>query len=824
MSQTLVIVESPSKAKTIGKYLGRDYQVKASVGHVRDLPASELGVDIEQDFAPKYVTIKGKEKVLRELKTAAGKADAVLLAPAPDREGEAIAWHIAQSLNIKDKPVHRISFNEITNRAVLEALEHPTELDQNKFYSQQARRILDRLVGYKLSPLLWKKVKRGLSAGRVQSVAVRLVVEREEEIEKFKPQEYWELYVDLRADAPPVFTAKVGAKDGKKLSVTNAEQAAAIAADLDAGQYFVDAINRKQQKKRPLPPFITSTLQQVASRRLRMSPSQIMRLAQQLYEGIDVSGDGPQGLITYMRTDSVRIAADAQQTAAEYIRRAYGDEYLPAKPPVYSSRKGAQEAHEAIRPTDLSLPPESLKGKLTGPQLKVYELIWKRFIASQMNPAEFEILTVQIANGPYRLTTSEQQEVFPGHLAAMRDDEETENDETPSSKLPPLSAKQELRGEKIDRQQKFTQPPARFTEATLIKELEEQGSGRPSTYAAILATILEKKYVEKVKGAAKKDQPEEKEEGAKVVKGGLRPTALGRSVTRLLIGSFPDVLNVSFTASMETQLDEVEEGRVDWHKLLADFWKSFLVDLEKAGEEMANLKREGETTDIKCEKCGSAMVIKHGRNGSFLACSNYPDCRNTKNYSRDDEGKVIVAVEEKVEVACDKCGSPMIKKTGRFGPFLACSAYPNCRNIVSLKEKAGASRPAEESDQLCPTCGGPMVLKYSRKGSRFHSCKKYPKCKGTLAFDTGVKCPKEGCDGSLQEKSGPRGVCWGCSNYPKCRVTFRAEPVDRHCPQCDNHFLLRRKSGEKTVLSCPNRECNYEVVENEGAASDHAEE
>ena len=814
MSQALVIVESPSKARTITKYLSRDYLVKASLGHVRDLPPKELGVDVEHGFEPKYVTIKGKEKVLRELKAAAKKADEILLAPDPDREGEAIAWHIVQALGVKDKPIRRISFNEITKRAVTAALQNPEELDHNKFKSQQARRILDRLVGYKLSPLLWKKVRRGLSAGRVQSVAVRLVVEREEGIEAFVPEEFWDLFISLKADQPPVFVAKLATQNGKKIKITNAEQAATIKNQLQAGEYLVRDINRKTQKKRPLPPFITSTLQQVASRRLRMSPANIMRIAQQLYEGIDVNGDGPVGLITYMRTDSVRVAPEAQAMASDFIQRSFGKEYLPDKPNVYRSRKGAQEAHEAVRPTSLDLPPERVKDKLSSTQLKVYDLIWRRFLASQMSPAVYEVTSVQIENGDFGLSVSEQKELFAGHLAAMRDDEANGQNDENEAKLPPLQQSQKLTEEDVDSLQKFTQPLPRYTEATLIRELEEKGIGRPSTYAAILTTILEKKYVEKTKGTAKTQ--EAGENGKKVVKGGLKPTDLGRSVTSLLVASFPDVLNVAFTAWMEDQLDRVEEGQTEWHKLLEEFWQKFSADLERALKEMKNLKKEGEKTDITCEKCGGPMVIKYGRNGPFLACSAFPDCRNTKNFVRDEEGKISVVEPKIVEQKCEKCGSPMLEKRGRYGPFLACSNYPECKNIVSLKgnNQAGFSQTeAVETDKKCPTCEGKMLLKTSRRGGRFYSCAKYPKCKGTLPFETGVDCPREGCGGELVERSGPKGVFWGCNNYPECRVTYRAEPVSQPCPKCGGSFLLRKKRESEIILACPVRECDYEIVE-----------
>lgn len=786
MSQDLVIVESPSKAKTIGKYLGRGYVVKASVGHVRDLPTKELGVDVEAGFKPKYETIKGKEKVLKELKAAAKSAQRVLLAPDPDREGEAIAWHIAQYLKIKDKPVQRVSFNEITKRAVLAALEQPQEIDANKFDSQQARRILDRLVGYKISPLLWKKVKRGLSAGRVQSVAVRLVVEREQEIEGFQPVEYWEIFAELAANEPPIFTAKLATRDGKRLSIGNQEEAEAICRDLSGHPYAVADLARKTQVSRPAPPFITSTLQQMASRRLRMSPARVMRCAQELYEGIDIDGEGPQGLITYMRTDSVRVAEEAQRQARDYLTATYGAPYVPEKPNFYKSRKSAQEAHEAIRPTDFSLPPEKLKGKLSAPLLKVYDLIWKRFMASQMTPAEFAVTTVQIANGPYRLTATDKKETFAGHLAVFRDENDGEKEEEgdePQAKLPTLAVGQAVQERKVERQQKFTQPPSRYTEATLIKELEEKGIGRPSTYAAILSTVLDKGYVEKIEESSKPEA--EQDAKKKKVRGSLKPTDLGRAVTGLLVQSFPDILNVSFTARMEDQLDEVETGKVNWKQLLTDFWGPFLADLQKAEAEMKNLKREGESTGIACQECtGGEYVVKYGRNGAFLGCNKYPDCRSTKNFRRDETGKIVV-IER--------------RKTPREEPMV--------------------------TDKKCPQCGGPMVLRHSRKGSRFFSCSTFPKCKGTLGYETGVPCPQEGCAGVMVERAGPRGVFWGCSAYPNCRSVMKHEPLPRHCPKCDSPYIQRvREKDGHTVLRCPNKECAYEEPEEKAVTQDVPEE
>ncbi|MCC6159794.1 MAG: type I DNA topoisomerase [Deltaproteobacteria bacterium] len=817
MSQTLLIVESPAKAKTLKKYLGTGYDVKASVGHVRDLPTSDLGVDVAKDFAVKYVTIPGKEKVLKELKDAAKKADVILLAPDPDREGEAIAWHVAQAIGAKGKTVQRVMFNEITKRAVLEALKHPMKLDENRFNSQQARRILDRLVGYNLSPFLWKKVKYGLSAGRVQSVAVRVVLEREEKIRAFTPREYWVIDADVQKGETAPFAVKLVRIGDKKAEIDNAKDAEAVRAALVAGKFRVLDIQTKTTQRKPSPPFITSTLQQAASGQLRMSPKQTMAVAQQLYEGVDVTGEGPEGLITYMRTDAVRIAPEAQAAAAEYIRETWGERYLPEKPNFYKSGKGAQEAHEAIRPTRIDLPPEKLEGHLKPEQFRLYRLIWRRFIASQMVPAELSQKTVEVENGTYVLAVTTTEETFAGYMRAWRDggdieaDRRTEEEDdqfhrratdgaAPRVVLPTLAIGDELAGREVRTEQRFTQPPPRFSEAALIRELEELGIGRPSTYASIMTTIQDKGYVEKISGA-------------------LHPTPLGEVVTRLLIDAFPVVLDVGFTASMEEHLDEVEEGRMAYTALLHEFYNPFEKTLHNAQEHLKDFKLKGQATDIACEKCGHPMGIKFGRGGAYLACSNYPTCKSSKNFKKDENGKIVVVEDETTEVACEKCGSPMIKREGRWGPYLACSGYPDCKNIVSLKAPKAKPR-YEVHDAHAPACGecqSKMVLRVSRYGSHFWSCSKYPKCKGTAPYDTGFSCMTPDCKGTLVERlprkrGAKKTPFWACNT---CDFLTGDRPVPTPCPKCAHAWVAERiptgaPEGSPHETRCP--KCGHVLV------------
>lgn len=810
MSRTLLIVESPAKARTLSKYLGKDYIVKASVGHVRDLPRSELGVDVEKGFTAKYVTIKGKEKIIRELKSAAEKVDCILLGPDPDREGEAIAWHVARALAIKDKPVKRVLFNEITKKAVLLALANPRELDENKFASQQARRILDRLVGYNLSPFLWKKVKFGLSAGRVQSVALRIVTDREEEVRKFVPEEYWNIHASLSAATPPPFVARLTRIGDDKAKVKDGETARKIEKEILNDDFLVHQVLQKESSRKAAPPFITSTLQQAASSRLRMAPRSTMRVAQQLYEGMDIGADAPVGLITYMRTDSVRVSAEAAAAAAETIRREFGPEYLPKNPNVYKSRKGSQDAHEAIRPTQMDLTPEKLAPRLSPDQLKLYRLIWQRFMASQMAPARFLQKTIEAKVGPYIFLASSTEEVFAGHLRAYRadngpvsKDEKGGEEKEVRNPLPKIAVGDSLQCGKLILEQKFTQPPSRFSEAALIREMEEDGIGRPSTYAAIMGTILEKEYVEKIKGL-------------------LHPTPLGEVVTQLLVDAFPAIMEIGFTASLEERLDNIEEGSLVAENLLSDFYKPFAQSLENANVHLKDFKLKGQLTDIPCDKCGSPMGIKFGRKGSFLACSHYPECKSTKNFRKNEEGRIVVLEDEVTDIACEKCGKAMIRREGRWGPYLACSGYPDCRNIVSLKKPAPKPRyhVAEGAEPKCEKCEKTMKLRVSRYGSHFWSCSSYPKCRGTLAYDTGLACLRDGCSGSLVERlprkrNVKKKPFWACS---ECDFILGDRPLPDPCPRCGHPYTVEHLPQDAPddaapLVRCPKEGCAYEKAE-----------
>ncbi len=709
MAKNLVIVESPAKAKTLGKYLGRNYTVKASVGHVVDLPKSKLGVDIAHDFEPEYAVIHGKGKVIEDLKKAAKDKENIYLAPDPDREGEAIAWHIAQRLGRK-KNVHRVLFNEITKKAVQEAIKHPLKLDENKFEAQLARRILDRLVGYQLSPLLWKKVRRGLSAGRVQSVAVRLITEREREIRAFVKEEYWTITADLEGKAPPPFSANLFEFSGKRLDhktfrLENETSATDVVRNLDGADWVVTKVEKRDRKRNPTPPFITSKLQQEASRKLGYQPSRTMRIAQRLYEGVELGEEGAVGLITYMRTDSTRLSNDALDAVRGYIATRYGADYVPEKPNVYRSKKSAQDAHEAIRPTSIEYDPERVAPFLEKEELNLYTLIWNRFVACQMEAARLEQTSVDIKANDAIFRATGQVVKFDGFIRVYtegRDDASTEDDE---KTLPALAEGDRLKLLKVTPDQHFTQPPPRFSQATLIKELEEKGIGRPSTYASIMQTILGKEYV----------QEDEQRR--------LYPTELGMLVTDLLVVSFPDILNVEFTAGMEETLDGIEDGSQKRVVALRRFYEPFSKDLEKAETEMRNVKAEERPTDIKCDQCGDQMVIRWGRKGEFLACRRYPECKNTKNFTRDDAtGEIEVAKAETTDEVCEKCGKPMLVRFGRYGKFLGCSGYPECKTIVPMvKPKSLGIK--------CPDCGeGEILEKRSRRGKIFYSCNRYPKC------------------------------------------------------------------------------------------------
>ncbi len=701
MAKSLVIVESPAKARTINKFLGKDFTVLASVGHIKDLPKSKLGVDIENDFEPHYELIKGKANTIKELKQASKKASKIYLAPDPDREGEAIAWHIAEEVDKKREKTLRVLFNEITEKAVREAIEHPTVLDEHKFEAQQARRVLDRLVGYQVSPILWDKVRRGLSAGRVQSVAVRLICDREREIQAFIPREYWSITAGFEVpEGEAGFSAKLTKKDNKKFELNNGAEADNVLSELKGAEFKVAEIETRETKRNPSAPFITSKLQQEASRKLGFTAKKTMMLAQQLYEGIDLGEEGPVGLISYMRTDSTRISNEAITAARSFIEEKWGPDYLPAKPNIYKSKKKAQDAHEAIRPTYFQHSPENVKKYLSKDQWRLYQLIWNRFIACQMNPAIIDQTRVQIAAKNYLFNASGSTVKFLGFTAVYVEGVDVEEEK--EEKLPPLAKNEVLRLLQLLPAQHFTQPPPRYTEATLVKELEEKGIGRPSTYASIISTIQEREYVNKERTQ-------------------LKPTELGFLVTDMLIKSFPEILDVEFTAHMEEELDMIEEGKVKWRETMKEFYGPFRESLEKAKKDMKNVKAEETPTDINCEKCGKMMVIKWGRKGKFLACSGYPECKNTKDFTVNEEGKVIPMerVAETTETPCPKCGKPMVVKSGRFGRFLACSDYPDCKSTLPLS--TGITCP--EGD------GGMLVERRTKRGRVFYSCSNYPKCK-----------------------------------------------------------------------------------------------
>ncbi len=718
MGKSLVIVESPAKARTINKYLGRGFTVLASVGHIKDLPKSALGVDIENGFEPSYVRIKAKQKTIRELKSAAKEAETIYLAPDPDREGEAIAWHIAEEIDKDGVKTRRVLFNEITKDAIKAAIAKPIDLDRKKYEAQQARRILDRIVGYQVSPVLWKKVRMGLSAGRVQSVAVRLICEREAEINAFKTVEYWHIDVLFQSAGGDEFTARLAKKDGKKLVPATKTESEGIVAELRELQYKIAGVEKKEVRRNPLPPFTTSKLQQDASRKFGFTAKRTMMIAQQLYEGVELGSAGPVGLVTYIRTDSTRLADSAVTAVRGFIEKEYGKEYLPAKANVYKKKKGkskTQDAHEAIRPTSMEYRPDSIKSLLTLDQWKLYGLIWKRFVACQMAPAIMDQTRVEITGGTYTLTTSGSVMKFPGftrvyevsvETAEKASDKDKENEKAKgkgkSALLPPINKGEEVGLLDIDPSQHFTQPPPRFTEATLVKELEENGIGRPSTYATILSTIQDRGYVEK----------EERR---------LHPTELGTLVNGLLVESFPEILNAEFTAHMEEELDMVEEGKVKWRELMAEFYTPFSKRLEKAKVEMRSVKEDVTPTDLLCEKCSKPMVIKWGRRGKFLACTGYPECKNTGDFTTDESGAVKKADKTaETDEKCPKCESPMVIKSGRFGRFLACSKYPDCKS--TLPYSTGVDCPEEG-------CGGTLVERRTKKGRVFYGCSKYPDCK-----------------------------------------------------------------------------------------------
>lgn len=789
MPKSLIIVESPAKARTIQRYVGKGYQVMASVGHVKDLPKNRLGVSVEDGFRPDYEVLRGKAKVIKEIRKAASDATDIYLASDPDREGEAIAWHIAEEVEGPGKRIHRALFNDLSKETVLRSLANPTRLDVRKVEAQMARRILDRLVGYEISPMLWKKVKRGLSAGRVQSVAVRLVCERQKQIDAFVPEEYWSISAKLSGEEPPPFVAKLFQIHGQRARVPNQQEAQRILEELRGLEFKVSSVQTKPYRRKPPAPFTTSKLQQEAHRRLRFSAKRTMAVAQQLYEGVELGPEGSVGLITYMRTDSVRVAEQALSAVRDYIRGRFGEQYLPAKPNSYKSSKTAQEAHEAIRPTSVERDPEEIRGHLSQEQYSLYRLIWERFVASQMKPATYNRTVVDVAAGPYLFRGTGSVLVFPGFTVLygqVVDGEEGEEEAI----FPPLAAGQTLQVLDLHSEQHFTQPPPPFTEATLVKELEERGIGRPSTYATILSNIQERGYV-------------------KVEKGVFRPTELGILVTDLLVRSFPDILDVKFTAEMEEKLDKIEEGKLDRLRVLEDFYSSFKEDYGRAEAEMMDLKREGLPTEMSCGKCGSAMVIKVGRKGPFLSCSAYPECTFSMPYVRHTGGR-IEAASAAVEETCPTCGSRMVIREGRFGPFLACRSYPECRTTMPLagEEARGANLQTQEATS-CPKCGSPMIVKNGRFG-RFLACTRYPQCKGTAPINLGVMCPNQDCGGQIVERRSRKGKpFYACSRYPRCKFILWDRPVARQCPQCGAPFLVERLRKEGRILACVRPECGH---------------
>ena len=751
MGKSLLIVESPTKVNTLKKIVGKDFIIKASVGHLKDLPKKKLGVDVDNDFAPEYITIRGKGKILQELKTAAKKCDTIYLAPDPDREGEAIAYHIGNEVARFTKgKIYRVTFNEITKKAVLDAIKNPTELNNNRVNAQQARRILDRLVGYKISPILWKKVHRGLSAGRVQSVALRIVCEREREILAFKPREYWSITLELEGSEKPQFQSKLFKIDGNKAEIANKAEADEILKGLEGANPVLEDIVKKERKRNPSAPFITSTLQQEASRKLNFSPKKTMMLAQRLYEGIAMGRKGTVGLITYMRTDSVKLSDQALEEVRAFIPERYGKEFLPGSPNMYKSKKSAQEAHEAIRPTDVQLEPSTIKEHLEKDMFRLYQLIWSRFVSCQMVPAVLDTTQFDIKTGKFLFRSNGSILKFAGFMKVYVESQDDEQGDAVQSTgkaddrlLPPLKKGEELKIQEVLPEQHFTQPPARFSEAMLVKELEDKGVGRPSTYAATISVIKDRDYIQSVERR-------------------LQPVELGFMINDLLVENFPDIMNAEFTAKMEEQLDDIEEGKLEWVDALKSFYTPFKLDLEKAEEKMKDFKAVVEETDEVCEKCDQPMIIKWGRFGKFMACTGYPECKNTKDLGGKGDSEDGATADE-VEGNCDKCESPLIMKRGRFGKFIACSNYPEC--------------------------------------------------KFTKPIGLGISCPEEACKGEIAARRSKKGrTFYGCTKYPDCNFTSWDKPVAEACPECKNPFLIEKwKKNEDPSILCPS--CGFKKTD-----------
>jgi DNA topoisomerase-1 len=867
MARSLVIVESPAKAKTINKYLGRNYTVKASIGHVLDLPRKTIGIrlpgeeessgkkkvrkkkgkkskekpirkpvtlDDDKVFEPTLQIIAGKGKVIRDLLKAAQSADA----SDPDREGEAISAHMAQVLTkpakfteqeaspsrfkkkaektaeaaqetekavpekeipgADPKKIFRVTFNEITPKAIRAAFDHPRQVDSHLVDAQQARRVLDRIVGYKISPLLWDKVRRGLSAGRVQTVALRLIVEREQEIRAFVPQEYWTIHAMLDAGEPPIFAAKLIKHKGEEIAIHAQAEADAVVTAVEKARWQVTGVTQKEKRRNPPPPFTTSKLQQAAYNRLRYTAKRTMALAQRLYEGIELGEEGSVGLITYMRTDSVNVSTDALAQVREMIAQRFGSSYLPEKPNFYKSKKDAQEAHEAVRPTDVMRAPESVRRYLEDDVFKLYQLIWQRFVASQMLPAVLDQTTIDINAGDYTFRASGSVQKFDGYLrvyqlpAANADREDDEKaDEGEGSALPQVTENQVLRLDRIRPDQHFTEPPPRYNDATLVKELEEKGIGRPSTYASIISTIVEREYVTKNQGR-------------------FSPTMLGERVSVLLVKSFEDIFDVTFTARLEEELDEIEEGKLHWREAVKEFWEKFVVDLDKAGDEMTSYKA-GIPTGKTCEKCGQGELLERiSRHGFFLGCSRYPECDFIQDLSPEvpqDDGTAETQY-------CDNCGKEMVIKRGRFGTFLACKGYPECKTTRRLVQGTRVARqPDEPLDEKCPECGSQLVKRHGQYGE-FVGCSAYPKCKFIRAKTLGIACPKCGTGELLERmaRKGRRRVFYGCNRYPECDFTTPYRPIAEPCPRCGAPFIVEKRGKTGVTHACLKQDCDWELA------------
>src|SRR6201991_1232388 len=822
MAKNLVIVESPAKAKTINKYLGKDYLVKASIGHIKDLPSKGLGVDVEHNFEPTYEIIpdskkRNNKRIVAELKKAAKEADAIYLAADPDREGEAICQHLAEEIVPKRpaKPTDRVMFNEITKRAVNAAFDNPRQIDENLVDAQQARRVLDRLVGYKVSPLLCRTIGGRLSAGRVQSVALRMVVEREREIEQFIKTEYWTIGANVSSKQPPAFDSrlfKIEAQNVKtggfdqelkknEVLIGNESSATEIVTEAQQQSFVVTDVSTKERKRNPVPPFITSKLQQEASRKLSFPVKRTMMIAQKLYEGVELGAEGSVGLITYMRTDSTRVSETALGEVRDFIGKQYGDQYLPEKAVHYRSKKDAQDAHEAIRPTEVARTPESLAQFLKPEELKLYRLIWQRFVASQMTAAIFDQTTIDIQAGRFIFRATGSVQKFDGFLKIYQEgrDEKSEDDDEAELSLPRVEAGETLKLNSLTPEQHFTEPPPRYTEATLVKALEEKGIGRPSTYAAIMSTIQDREYVEKLQSR-------------------FHPTALGKTVNDLLIeGGFDDLFNETYTARMEEELDEIEDGKLEWTKALRDFYKKFEGDLKEFQHYIKDIKEKNVPTDEVCLKCNTpGMVQKWGRFGPYLKCLSCEATRDAEPATpagADGAGATAEAGsngEEAEPETCELCGKPMQLKRGRFGPFLGCTGYPECRNIRKIG-KTGVAAPAPVPlDEKCPVDGAQLVKRFGRFGE-FISCSNYPKCKYIKQETVGVSCPRPGCKGDIVVKKSKRGKAfYGCSEYPNCNIVYWDKPVADTCPQCNAPFLLEKTTKKTgTFRYCANEDCGY---------------